>query len=235
MRVGGGLGWLRGWVDRILPGYCCHCRRSMTHNGVLCHVCRDELQMVTPEWLSLWHGSLASELIMRGVYGWAYEGAIRTVIRQAKYHGNPRAIQWIVSQSESVMRRAIHELQPEVMIPIPSARVRFVSRGFNLPTLIAHSVGPVDSPVASVVIRVKETPPLAGLSKSDRRRELAQAFQVVPGSIAGKRVLLVDDIVTTGSTAQGVEQICYDAGATRVELMGLAITPMHRTPRMTSQ
>lgn len=179
-----------------------------------------------------WQRSMASEMLERGVYGWRYEGAIRTMIRQAKYHGNRRAIEWIVRHSKGVLTHAIDMAQPDLIIPIPSARRRLLARGFNLPSLIAHSIGEAAPPVAAVVIRVKDTPPLAGLRKTERHRELEHAFRVIPQSIQSKRVLLVDDIVTTGATVQGIERICYQAGALRVDVMGLAITPMQGSHQM---
>jgi predicted amidophosphoribosyltransferase len=71
--------------------------------------------------------------------------------------------------------------------------------------------------------RTRRTPPLKGMSASHRRRTVAGAFRVADSAaVAGRTVILVDDVLTTGSTAEACAQTLKRAGATRVELVSWA-------------
>ena len=67
-------------------------------------------------------------------------------------------------------------------------------------------------------MRLKRTPPLKGMSPHQRRRTVAGAFRVAdPASVAGKTVILIDDVLTTGSTAEACARALHRAGASHVE------------------
>ncbi len=89
----------------------------------------------------------------------------------------------------------------DVIIPVPLHLKRLKSRGFNQSSLIALEIKKyIKAPVITdAAIRVKNTEPLTGLDKSKRSKEIKGAFSV-SGSFKNKRVLLVDDVYTTGST-----------------------------------
>ena len=74
-----------------------------------------------------------------------------------------------------------------------------------------------------VLRRVKRTPPLKGMSPLQRRKTVAGAFRIFDkATIAGKTVILVDDVLTTGSTAEACARALKRAGAARVELISWA-------------
>ena len=81
-----------------------------------------------------------------------------------------------------------------------------------------------------VLVRSRATPPLKGMSYSQRRRAVAGAFVVKnPSAVAGKTVILVDDVLTSGSTAEACARALRRAGASRIELLAWAcvIRPSH--------
>lgn len=114
--------------------------------------------------------------------------------------------------------------QGSALVPVPLHRRRLWQRGFNQAGLLAKELSrrsglKVDHPL----IRTKRTPPLKGMSRQQRLRTVAGAFRLRPGTnLKGRTVVLVDDVLTTGSTAESCARVLLRAGAVRVELISWA-------------
>ena len=106
----------------------------------------------------------------------------------------------------------------DVVIPVPLHRARARARGFNQAELIAARLGlPVD---ARLLRRCKNTPSQTGLTRNQRRHNLAGAFEV-RGKVGGT-IVVVDDVYTTGSTMNEIARTLKRAGADRVEVLTVA-------------
>lgn len=108
---------------------------------------------------------------------------------------------------------------PDLIVPVPLHLGRLRERGFNQALEIARPLArrlgvPLDPQTA---VRVRATPPQTELDAAARRRNVRGAFAVGPG-VAGLRIALVDDVMTTGSTLQELAKIMKRAGAARVEV-----------------
>jgi ComF family protein len=109
-----------------------------------------------------------------------------------------------------------------VIIPVPLHRWRMWGRGFNQSVLVARELAKIWQLPAEhgVLRRVKRTQPLKGLSHRQRRKAVSGAFHVRDvNRMAGKTVVLIDDVLTSGSTAEACARALQRAGAARVELI----------------
>jgi ComF family protein len=123
------------------------------------------------------------------------------------------------------MAPLVSEAGERLLVPVPLHRTRLWSRGFNQSALVARELSnhlgiAVD---AMVLKRIRRTPPLKGMSPLQRRKTVSGAFRVGDkAAIAGKTVILVDDVLTTGSTAEACARALRRAGAARIELVSWA-------------
>ena len=123
------------------------------------------------------------------------------------------------------MAPLVSDSSDAVLVPVPLHRRRLWQRGFNQSALVARElsrrIGAVSDPF--VLQRTRPTPPLKGMSAAQRRRTVSGAFRVRDKDrVAGRTIILVDDVLTTGSTADACARALTRAGAARVELVSWA-------------
>lgn len=176
-------------------------------------------------------------------YG-SYEGGLRELIHLLKYAGiRPAAnvLGRMLAETMTALHPAISavaEVAPAAsagrmiaVIPVPLHRSKRRERGFNQAELIAraalksHALPQVFSLHADVLERQRETDSQIGLTAHQRRENLRGAFSVARSEpISGRDVLLVDDVLTTGSTAAECARVLLRAGAARVWVATVART-----------
>ncbi len=150
----------------------------------------------------------------------AYEGTLRELIHLFKYAGmRPLARPLTDLMMASFPRHA----QFDGIVAMPLHWFRRWRRGFNQSELLAHEIAQrTGLPVVRAVQRTRRTDSQAGLSSARRRLNVAGAFRARRKLVEGRRLLLIDDVMTTGATAGACASALKRAGARRVELLTLA-------------
>ena len=193
-------------------------------DGVLCSVCGEKLfgQPFVAEAgpvCGLCHRA-APRFAKAVAYG-AYEGPLRELIHIFKYQRVHSAAQLLGKLLRETVQRA-GLAGPLAVIPVPLWPGKQRSRGFNQAGEIARSFCRAQAPAgikleATLLIRTRETTSQTGLTRAQRRANLRGAFAVRhPEKLRGRSILLVDDVMTTGSTASECARVLLRGGAKEV-------------------
>ncbi|PIE67423.1 MAG: amidophosphoribosyltransferase [Deltaproteobacteria bacterium] len=154
-----------------------------------------------------------------------YEGALRTAIQALKFKARIELAAPLALLLEAAYRRYWASGTMDAIVPVPMHRTRFRQRGFNQAWLLI-AAGQFGEDVAiepRALVRTRATPPQTGLNRSRRRRNLEKAFAVRQADrIEDRRILIVDDVLTTGATADACAAALIAAGARRVDVLTLA-------------
>ena len=148
----------------------------------------------------------------------AYEGVLRRLIHLYKY----ARMRTLAGPLAVLLARALPRDEAfDAIVPVPLHWRRRLQRGFNQAELLARGMSRVTGiPVSKALGRVRSTPTQAGLSNRLRRQNVTRAFR--SRDVAGKRILLIDDVMTTGATGAACALALKQSGARRVALLTVA-------------
>lgn len=162
-----------------------------------------------------------------------FGGALATAVRRLKWQHVPELAPALGALLDAALARAPPEWRAvDVIVPVPLHRARLRKREFNQAALLAAALLEAararEAPLGRVpletraLVRVRDTPPQTGLDATARRRNVLGAFTVrAPARVRGKRVLVVDDVMTTGATADACAAALFAAGAVTVRVLTL--------------
>ena len=233
----GALGFVQ---DMLFPPLCPGCRRLVRRPGELCGTCWPQLRFFEKPWCEMLgtpfshdpgEGAISPAAMAnpppfaRARSAVAYEGVARKLVQRLKYGDQPE----LAPSMAEWMARAGTELiaDADVIVPVPLHPRRYFSRRFNqsaeLGRALAKQTGLPFEPDA--VIRRKLTRQQVGLGLSERKDNVRGAFAVPKGAesrISGRRVLLIDDVFTTGATVEAVTRSLLRKGARAVDVLTFA-------------
>ncbi len=224
----------------LFPPVCAGCRRQVSQPGALCAACWPKLRFLEKPWCAVMgtpfshdmgENFLSAEAIAspppfdRARAAVAYSGVARQMVQGLKYSDRTDLAPWMARW----MMRAGAELiaDAELITPVPLHWRRYLSRRFNQSAELARAIsrlaGLPFEPLA--VQRVKVTRQQVGLSSSERQDNVRSAFNVPPEqdiAVRGRRVLVVDDVYTTGATVSAVAKALKKSGASAVDVLTFA-------------
>ncbi|WP_434627632.1 ComF family protein [Pseudomonas sp. Z1-29] len=218
-------------TDTLQP-ICTPCESELPWLGEHCAVCALPLPMA-----GLRCGQCAARppAFERVLAPWAYDFPVDSLITRFKHQAK-----WPLGRllGELLAQSLQHHFdegleRPDALVPVPLASRRLRQRGFNQATLLARWLSaalriPCED---DLLLRIQDTPAQQVLDARARRRNLRQAFALAPRAVLNNRHLaLVDDVLTTGATAQALARLLLDAGAARVDVYCLARTPKPGDP-----
>jgi len=155
-----------------------------------------------------------------------YSGIMRRLIVRFKFEDKHEPLPLFIK----LMREAGRELLDDagLLVPVPLHRLRLLQRRFNQSALLAKGLSRVSGiPVAVTALkRTRRTSAQVGLSQEARQENVARAFGVSRNcrrTVHGKNVLLIDDVITTGATANACASALLEAGASRVDVLAIAL------------
>ena len=198
-------------------GLCPACRKALREERVPASGCSRCLTYVPPGGVCPLCRQNTMPDVERVYAPFRYLPRSRALVTGLKFRGTDEALPLLAD----TMAGALTDRDFDVMIPVPLHPKRLAGRGVNQAALLAQAVSlRTGIPVAEPLQRVRDTRPQSGLVRARRRENVADAFQMLPGAeVHGKRCLLVDDVRTTGHTAQACAGVLRGAGAASVRLL----------------
>jgi ComF family protein len=246
--VGVAVAAVKGGAERLIvraaailfPPVCPGCRVLVHAPGTLCAQCWPKVRFLERPWCEVLGTPFAHEMgegavspaaitnpppFARARSAVAYKGAARQIVQNLKYRDRTDLAPWMAAW----MLRAGAELvrDADLVVPVPLHRRRFFTRRFNQSAELARHVARLSGLrySATAVLRHKATRQQVGLAARAREENVRGAFAVPEAAeveVRGRRVLVVDDVFTTGATVSAVTKALKKGGAREVDVLTFA-------------
>lgn len=192
-------------VEAIASPACRSCSEPGQHEAGVCERCRRRPPKFKTAFAPLEHA-----------------GAVARAIQRFKYEGHPELARplgaLLVQRAHAFLAQA-----PDLVVPLPLHAARYRERGYDQTALLAVEIARLGRRTLrdDALTRVKPTARQVGQSDEERAANVAGAFEASP-TVKGARLLLVDDVLTTGATANEAAHALLQAGAVEVQVLTLA-------------
>jgi ComF family protein len=232
-------------LDLLLPPHCAGCLGPVESQGQLCAICFAQIGFVVDPCCRRCGLPLASESAggmlrlcepcRRAPPPWGraraallYDGKARSLILRLKHAGGEENAALLARHM--VRAGAALLAQADLLVPVPLHRWRLLRRGYNQSGLLARHIAKAADRRLSLdaLRRARPTPSLGGLSAQARAEAMANAIAVRAsrrGLVQSARILLVDDVLTSGATAGACTRALLDAGAASVDVLVASRVP----------
>ncbi|MFM2130162.1 MAG: hypothetical protein RL477_1708 [Pseudomonadota bacterium] len=230
---------LRAALDIVLPPQCLACGALAEGEAALCAECFSRMSFLSePKCAACGYpfavgeaasGSLCGACLRRHpefdraravfVYDDASRGLIIGFKHADRIHAAPAFARWLARAGAELIAGC------DVIVPVPLHRRRLFARRYNQAALLALALGRLAGRPCEprLIVRTRATPSQGGLGRLGRARNVRGAFAIAAGGqVAGRRVLLVDDVYTTGATVEEAARVLKSGGAAAVDVLTLA-------------
>jgi ComF family protein len=237
---GGVRAVLRLTLDVALPPLCPSCREPLGDGVGLCASCWSKLSLIEPPYCARLGipfvydpgpGLLSMEAIAnppaydRARAAVRYDDIARSLVLSFKYGDRldlaPMMGRWMARAGRELLTGA------DALLPVPLHWRRLWARRFNQAAALAGAISRISGVAVldGALKRVRATPQQVGLSKTDRADNVQSAFRVPPeqkAAVAGRRLVLIDDVLTSGATVDACARTLLRAGAAHVDVLVFA-------------
>lgn len=233
-------GGLDRLLDAVLPPRCFGCGALVDRQGSFCAPCWGELRFIAeplcrccglplepPARAGLTCAPcLANPPAFASARAvWLHQAAARDTVLAFKYADKPQLARALARHLTRVAAPVL-ENPDAILMPVPLHRWRLLSRRYNQAAELARALGRLArrAVIADGLIRIRATQPQQGLTRSQRQDNVRRAFSLNPRArarVAGRAVVLVDDVLTTGATVDACARVLLAAGAVRVDVITL--------------
>lgn len=226
-------------LDALYPPTCLACRAATGAHGALCPRCWSAIRFIerpfcerlgTPFEQDLGDGLLSPQAMADPpVYARARavarfeDGPARKLAHRLKYSDRSELARpiarWMARAGADILADA------DLIAPVPLHPLRLWRRRFNQAAMLAREVSRVSGKPCDVgaLLRVKATPSQVGLSRTQRAENVQGAFRIAAGAeVRGRKVVLIDDVLTSGATVNAAARVLLRAGASRVDVLVFA-------------
>ncbi len=226
---------LNGFLNLLFPQTCPVCRNPSSEHSIapICAECWRTIRPYRGPACSRCGTPLVSDAaatcgdclkneppFKRAVNFGLYDGVLRSAINLLKYRGIRR-----LSGPLSGMMLGIGFPDVDAVIPVPLYEKRLRQREFNQSALLAANIARHIGAalVTGCLLKIRDTPPQVGLRSRERIKNIRGAFDIRDGCrLRGRKVLLIDDVVTTGATVRECSRVLKKAGAGDIHVAALA-------------
>lgn len=213
--------------DLLFPRICAGCDQPLVIGEIhLCTICRHALPYHTEQ--EVLKNKFANRLQLERVYAllkFNSGGIVQRLLHEIKYRQNPDFGIFMGKLMAENFHDELTDTSIDLIVPVPLHRSKERVRGYNQSEKIALGIGEVlEVPVAEkVLIRTQKSETQTKKSRSERWQNVANIFAVKEvETLKNKHVLLVDDVITTGATAESCGQALLSAGISKLSLAALA-------------
>lgn len=214
--------FIKALFDLIAPARCIFCGRRARPGAYQCGACGGKGRPLTRV-LNVPMGK--NSRLMRVYSPHIYSGVYRKNLHSFKFRGKTV----FAGAFALLMAETFRSLEGDVITAVPMTEKQVKKRGYNQSELIARAFSAVTGvPYAGILIKEKSNRPQHSLTAAERKANVKGAF-AVKGDIMGQKIILIDDIITTGSTLCECARVLYKSGAAGVT--GLCAADVETTPK----
>jgi ComF family protein len=210
-------------LDWVYPPVCVSCRSLLPlgkSERYLCILCRDLFVPLAEQELDV-----SGKYFQAAYATYAYEGLMRELLLQMKFSPKKAAAH---AMGELLAKQSLPapQIQDTILVPLPMHPKKQRERGFNQAEILAYYIGKEHGiPVLSALIRTEDTPPQAGLHPKLRTENVKGVFSIAAGiSVRAKHFTIIDDIYTTGASANEAADVLMANGAASVHVYALSVS-----------
>ena len=206
----------RLFLDAVAPRRCAGCD-AVSDEPICPHCTVAMAAMPVPSVRRMRHGSAYA--------GFTFDEPVRAALHRGKYGGDREVLEDLAAMTATRLDGP-RLFSPDAVVAVPLGVRRRRQRGYNQSDVLAHVIASTRGvPVLDQLGRIRDTPPQSARDEATRRSNVAGAFAWSGGQLDGAYLWLVDDVLTTGATAEAAASVLGQAGASLIDVVVVAVVP----------